>query len=84
MFLLKYKHGDDVFYRITEKKNPSGKSIAFEKPVAPPIVTSLVNQALSKIEATINDESNKEKEEMSKEPKKMAFSIIQNFLKDNQ
>ena len=53
MFLLKYKIGDDVFYRITNTKQPSVKSVAFEGPLAV-VQTKRINNALAMIEKALH------------------------------
>jgi len=81
MWIIKYKEGDDVFYRITGSKQPSSKSILFEKPSSPAISVKRVQNALAMIESKFTEEEKEEKKVPGKEAKKMASFVIQNFLK---
>lgn len=66
MYILKYKFGDETFYRVTETRQPSKKSILFDRPSAPPITVKKVSNYLAKIESAFNEPSPKEKEEKKK------------------
>jgi hypothetical protein len=81
MFLYKYKHNDDIFFRLAPKKVTINKQISLGEPVGHPVmVTSTVEQALSQIETAMRTPVEEEKEVTPAE-KKMASSIISNFLK---
>ena len=75
MYILKYKHGDETFYRVTESRQPSKQSILFERPVAPPISAKMVSNSLSKIEQAF-----KEPTEKDKEKKKKASVVLQKYV----
>jgi hypothetical protein len=64
MFILKYKVGDDTFYRISSKQQPSGKSIAFDRPLVSHSLTSKIESSLKTIDSilAVKDETPKDKE----------------------
>ena len=77
MFILKYKDGNDTFYRVSKSRQPSGKSIQFDKPLVAHSVTTTIQQFLEKIDSVLN-----EKEvESPKEQKKKAFvsSVLKRY-----
>jgi hypothetical protein len=74
MYILKYKHGDETFYRVTESRQPAKQSILFDRPSASPISAKMVSNSLSKIEEAFNEPSEKEKEK-----KKKASLVLQKF-----
>ena len=53
MFILKYKVGDDTFYRISAKQQPSGKSIAFDRPLTSHSLTSKIESSLKTIDSIL-------------------------------
>ena len=75
MYILKYKHGDETFYRVSESRQPAKQSILFDRPSAPPISAKMVSVALSKIEDAF-----KEPTEKDKAKKKKASIVLQNFV----
>jgi hypothetical protein len=75
MYILKYKHGDETFYRVSESRQPSKQSILFERPSAPPISVKMVSNALAKIENAFNEPVEKDKEK-----KKKASIVLQKFV----
>jgi hypothetical protein len=75
MYILKYKHGDETFYRVTESRQPAKQSILFDRPSAPPISAKMVSVALSKIEDAFNEPTEKDKAK-----KKKASIVLQNFV----
>ena len=77
MYILKYKHGDETFYRVTESRQPAKQSILFDRPSAPPISAKMVSVALSKIEDAFNEPTEKDK---AKKKKKKASIVLQNFV----
>jgi hypothetical protein len=76
MFILKYKVGDDTFYRISAKQQPSGKSIAFDRPLTSHSLTSKIESSLKTIDSIL---AVKEEPE-DKEKKKKASIVLQKFV----
>jgi hypothetical protein len=75
MYILKYRHGDETFYRVTESRQPAKQSILFDRPVAPPISSKMVSNSLAKIEEAFNEPTEKDKEK-----KKKASVVLQKYV----